>query len=127
MTPTPFLSVIPQRHAMDCAVSCLAMLLGESYEKALTAFRHNVIAQGATTNQIRAAAKVLGRSLRWRRAVDLESDSGLLAVTSPRWPSHHLVVLKDEMVVDTDATIWEVDVFMAAYDARPLSILTVED
>ena len=24
----PFLKVIPQRHKMDCAVACLAMLMG---------------------------------------------------------------------------------------------------
>ena len=124
--PTAFLSVVPQRHSMDCAVACLAMLFGLSYEEVLMAFQHNVIAKGATTRQILDTAEALGRPLKRKRKVDLENDTGLLAVASKRWGHDHLVVLKDEMIVDTDATIWDVDVFMAAYEARPLSILIRE-
>lgn len=125
VTPTPFLQVIPQRHARDCAVACLAMLAGVSYEDALMAAKSNVIRTGMETRQIRATAKRLGLALQMRRTFDLEADTGLLAVSSPQWPTDHLVVLKDGLIVDTDATIWDADVFLSAYSAKTLSLLTL--
>lgn len=122
---TPFLQVVPQRHTMDCSVACLAMLLGVSYETVLMAFRHNVIAQGATVRQIRQAASFLGRNLRWSRKFDLESDTGILGVRSTRWKSEHVVVLKEGLVVDTDATVWDTDVFISAYEAQAVSLMTI--
>jgi ABC-type bacteriocin/lantibiotic exporter with double-glycine peptidase domain len=126
MSATPFLSIVVQRHKSDCSVACLAMLLGLSYEEVLVAFRHNVIAKGATTRQILGAASRLGRPLRWTRKVDLEADTGLLALDSKKWPQQHLVVLKDELIVDSDATVWDADVYLAAYEAVPLSIIKAE-
>lgn len=126
--PTPFLQVVLQRHKMDCAVACLAMILGLSYEDVLVAFKHHVIRQGATIRQIQAAAKSLGRPLVWSRRVgDLETDTGVLAVKSTQWSHDHLVILKEGLIVDTDATVWDVDVFLAAYEATPISILRVEE
>jgi len=87
------------------------------------AFHHNVIAKGATTRQIHEVARTLGHPLTHKRLIDLENDTGLLSVGSPKWKNDHLVVLKNGMVVDTDATIWDVDVFMSAYGARAVSIL----
>ena len=112
-----------QRHTMDCAVACLAMLAGVSYEEALLAARCDPIRSGMETKQILATAKRLGMPLRFRRRFDLEADTGLLGVRSGKWPSDHLVVLKDGLVVDTDATIWDADVFLAAYAAKALSLL----
>jgi hypothetical protein len=123
---TPFLRVEIQRHKSDCAVACLAMFLGLSYEEVLMAFRHNVIASGATTRQILSAAARLGHRLKWTRKVDLETDIGLLALDSRKWPQQHLVVLKEELIVDSDATIWDQDVYLAAYEAVPLSIIKAE-
>lgn len=123
----PFLQVVIQRHQMDCAVACLAMLLGKSYEAVLVAFPHNVIAKGASMRQMQMAARALGHRLRFRRAVNMEQDAGIVSLASIRWKFNHVVVLKDEMIIDTDATIWEADVFMAAYEARPLSILVREN
>lgn len=125
MTHTPFLSVIPQRHTMDCAVACLAMLVGATYEAVLLAFGaelHN----GTDTKRIKAAARHLGFKLRWTRRIDLETDTGLLAVRSTAWKHDHLVVLKEGLIVDTDMTIWETDVFLAAYAATPMSLLTLD-
>src|SRR6185369_293575 len=102
------------------------MLLGLSYEEVLMAFRHNVIAEGATTRQILGAARRLNRPLHWTRKIDLESDTGLLALESQKWPRQHLVVLKDELIVDSDATVWDADVYLAAYEAVPLSIIKAE-
>lgn len=126
MPPAPFLQVIPQRHPMDCAVACLAMYLGKSYEEVLMAFRHNVMAQGASMRQIQMAARKLGCPLRWSRKVDLEQGSGIVSFSSLKWKADHVVVLKSELIIDTDAFVWDADVFMAAYEARPLSILTLE-
>lgn len=112
---------------MDCAVATMAMLLNRSYEEVLVAFAHNVIAQGASIRQIQLAARKIGVKLSWRRGpIDMETDTGILVVSGEKWKADHLVILKEGLVIDTDATIWEPDVFMAAYTARPLSILTTE-
>jgi len=110
---------------MDCAVAALAMLLGTSYEEALMAFHHNAIARGATIRQIQRAAGVLGYKLTWTRRVNIETDAGLLMLSSSQWPSDHIAILKDELIIDTDATIWDADVYLAVYQARPLSLLTI--
>ena len=125
----PYLAVCLQRHPMDCAVATMAMLLGKSYEDVLQAFKHNVMAKGATVAQMQAAARRLGTALRWRRWRDaLEHETGILAVSSPRWAHDHLVLLKDgELIIDTDGTIWETDVFLSAYEARPVSLLVEQD
>ena len=124
----PFLQIVVQRHVMDCSVACLAMLLGKSYEDALMAFDYNVMREGATIRQVKAAAKYLGSPLVWSRKIgDLETDTGILCVRSAHWPNaDHLVVLKDGLIVETDATIWDQDVYMAAYEATPISIMRVE-
>jgi ABC-type bacteriocin/lantibiotic exporter with double-glycine peptidase domain len=125
VTHTPFLNVIPQRAQMDCAVACLAMLTGVTYEAALLAFGSEC-ASGVETRAIKAAAKKLGRKLTWSRRFDLENDTGLLAVRSDKWQGDHVVVLKEGLIVDTDATVWETDVFLAAYDATAMSLLTLD-
>lgn len=124
----PYLQVCLQRHPMDCAVATMAMLLGRSYEEVLVAFSHNVIAQGASIRQIQLVGRKLGHALRWRRGpLDLETDTGILVVSGAKWKADHLVILKEGLIIDTDATIWEPDVFMGVYEARPLSILTTEE
>ena len=126
MAHTPFLCVVPQRHSTDCSCACLAMLLGVSYEDALLALRApHVVTRGVMVRQVLAAARRLGHPLRFCRTFDLDSDTGILGVKSPQWPTEHLVVLKDGLIVDTDATIWDVDVFLSAYDAKPTSLLTL--
>ena len=126
MAHTPFLQVVPQRHKTDCSVACLAMLLGVSYEKALLAVRvERVLTHGVMVRQVLAGAKRLGKPLTFRRTFDLESDTGILGIRSQVWPMEHLVVLKDGLIVDTDATIWEWDVFMSAYSAKAISLLTL--
>lgn len=122
----PFLSVIPQHNGTDCAIACVAMLLGVTYERALLAFGDELKC-GAKTRQIRAAAKKLGHALTLKRTFDLETDDGLLAVRSAKWKTDHLVVLRDGLVIDTDATLWEPAVFLSAYEARALSLLVVKD
>jgi hypothetical protein len=121
---TPFLSVVLQRHGMDCGVACLAMLLNVSYESALLAMgRFN----GACIREIKAAAVRLGTPLRLTRKFDLEHDTGILAVRSPKWGSDHVVILKDGLIVDTDGSIWDQDVYVGVYKITALSLLVRED
>lgn len=121
------MQVVLQRHRMDCSVACLAMLFGLPYEDVLVAFAHHVIKQGATIRQTQAAAKFLQRKLVWSRKLgDLETDTGVLVVSSAQWRHDHMVVLKDGLIIDTDATIWDQDVFFAVYEATPISILRLE-
>lgn len=112
---------------MDCAVACLAMLLNLSYEEVLMCFDHNVMAYGATVRQVQLVAKKLNRPLRWTKKFDLEVVTGILGVRSAKWKSDHLVILKEGQVIDTDATLWDVDVFMAAYEATATSVLIEEE
>lgn len=124
----PTLSIIAQRTRADCSVACLAMLCGVDYETALMAFRHNVCAVGASGHQIRAAAKRLEKPLSWRGAVlDLETETGILQIGAEKWPLNHVVMLKEGQVIDTDFTLWDVDVFLAAYKATPVGIFTLKE
>lgn len=124
MASTQFLRVEPQRHDMDCAVACLAMLLGVSYELSLLAFRKH---EHIFMRDVKTAAKRLGTTLLLRRKFDLETDTGILGLRSPKWHCEHLAVLKEGIVIDTDATIWDVDVFLVAYEAQALSLLVVQE
>lgn len=120
---TPFLQVHPQRTKADCAVACLAMFLGKSYEEVLIVAPHRVLKSGMEIRHVKQTAKKLGATLRLHRTFDPETDSGLLGVRSKKWPLEHLVVLWNGSIVDTDATLWEYDVFMKAYKAQPISLL----
>lgn len=93
------------------------------------AFDYNVMREGATIRQIKAAAKYLGTKLVWSRKLgDLETETGIICVRSLKWPSaDHMVVLKDGLVIDTDASIWDQDIYMAAYEATAISIMRVEE
>lgn len=122
-----FLAFVPQLHQRDCAVAALAMLLDISYENALHAFRHNVVARGATVSQIRKAAERVGRTLLLRRRVDLEHDTGILCIRSLKWADDHLGILKEGIIVDTDGTLWDADVYLATYEAKVLSLLSTQE
>jgi hypothetical protein len=102
------------------------MLLGVSYEKALLALKvERVLTHGVMVRHVLTAAKRLGQPLTFRRKFDLESDTGILGIRAQAWPLEHLVVLKDGLIFDTDATVWEADVFLSAYSAKAISLLTL--
>lgn len=120
--------VIPQRHPADCGVACLAMYLGVSYEDALLAVgqvEKRVLKRGLWTSQIRAAAKRLGATLRTARTYDLETASGILGLRGgKKWEFlEHCVVLSHGLIIDTDGSIWEPDVYVSANDVKLLSLL----
>jgi ABC-type bacteriocin/lantibiotic exporter with double-glycine peptidase domain len=125
----PILRIITQRHPMDCVVACLAMLLGVSYENALVAVAQdepNVCVKGIGVRQMERAAKRLGYRLKARRHFDLESDTGILNVKMTTMPHDHLVILKSGLVFETDATVWDADVFAATHRAQ-LNVLYVAE
>lgn len=128
VTHTPFLKVIPQRHQGDCTVACLAMLLGISYEDSLLAFASaEIMTSGAYVRAIIVAARHFNRTLRRRRKFDIETDSGILVITSKEWKVDHVVILKDGLIIDTDSTIWDADIYFAVNKARGVGLLTLED
>ncbi len=119
---SPIIQVITQRSKSDCGVSCLAMVLGVSYEDALVAVAAEaprVMTCGVWLTELERAAVRLGRSFRRRRKFDMEDASGILNVLSDAWPHNHLVVLLAGMIFDTDGTIWEAQDFLKVQQARP--------
>lgn len=125
----PILRVVVQRHAMDCGVACLAMICGVSYENALVAIAQdqpNVCIVGVWCTELRRAAKRLGFKLKAKRRVDLAEDTGILNLSSSKWRSDHVVVLREGLIVETDGTLWEPDVFLRHYEAKVGTILVAE-
>jgi ABC-type bacteriocin/lantibiotic exporter with double-glycine peptidase domain len=119
------LSIVSQRTAGDCAVACLAMLLGLSYERVFLAFRRHVEQDGASVWQIQAAAERLHRRLRWRTRVDLETSTGIVWLHSAQWPDEHVVILKDGHIITTDQALFDADVYLSVYRATVTGILVL--
>lgn len=127
------MQIVPQRHRADCSVATLATILGLSYEEVLVAFRHNVFFDGATNSQMRAAARRLGRELRWAKKFDIETESGLLVIKLPTelLPAgigQHMVVLKEGQILDlADTTLWDADIYLSAHKASAVELITIKE
>ena len=125
----PIIRYVPQRHEGDCAVACLAMMTGVSYEQSLIAFGKQdpqVCKRGAWTYQMREAAKLLGFQTTARRKFDLESDHGILSVKFKEVSHEHVVVLWEGRIIDTDFGLYMADVYFSVMKARPTSLLVVD-
>jgi ABC-type bacteriocin/lantibiotic exporter with double-glycine peptidase domain len=125
----PILKVIPQRHGADCGVACLAMICGVSYENALVAVAQeqpNVCVQGVYLRELRGAAHRLGYSLKSRRRFDLETDTGILNLSSKKWKLEHLVVLREGLIFETDGTVWEAELYLKQHRANPGRLYVAE-
>lgn len=125
----PILKIELQHTAMDCAIAVLAMLLGSAYVEVLMIAAHvapKVLTDGMSTREIRAIAKRMGFSAKRQRHIDLLNDTGALTVENDKWPADHLVVLREGLIVETDGTLWDTDMFMSAYKARPKHLLVFE-
>ncbi len=105
------------------------MLTGVDYDVVLVAFNSmGPFVKGVRTTDIKKAAKKCGFTLRFSRKVDLEHDTGILALKSKLWKSQHVVILKEGLIVDPfDACLWEYDVYLAVNKASVLSLLVKED
>ncbi len=125
----PIIRVVVQRHPADCGVATLAMLLGVSYEDALVALAAEepaVLTRGVFTKHLEAAAQKLGFRLRRRRRYSIDDDTGLLNLSSRKWRTDHVVVLREGLVIETDGTIWDAGEYLAALKAKPGMLLVAE-
>jgi hypothetical protein len=116
MPAAPIIQIQLQRELADCAVASLAMLLGESYEDVLrvvTTIDRSQGKRGLWTRTLQRIAKQLGHTLRIKRTFDLESDYGLL-----RLPDH-AVILRNGLVIDTNATLWDADAYLSSRKLKP--------
>lgn len=124
----PIIRVELQRSTSDCVIAVLAMLLGYSYEEVLVAaspITPNILECGAYSKEIKRIAKRLGFKTKVKRAylVDVGEDVGALSIESPHWKQSHLVVLKAGLIVDTDGSIWDADVYLKVNKAKAMSLL----
>lgn len=106
------------------------MLLGITYEESLLLIgiqRPLVLSSGVWINHVIRAAKTAGIPLRRRRKCNLETDTGILSVSAAGWKHDHLVIVKEGMIIDTDGTIWEADVYLCASKATPGMFLERKD
>ncbi len=115
MSAAPILRVVTCREDSDCAITALAMFLGETYEdvlRAVTLSNKTHGRHGLWRTEIVRAAKVLGHTLKTKRRYDLESDYGIL-----RLPDH-AAVLRNGLVIDGDGTIWDADAYLSGRKVR---------
>lgn len=104
---------IMQKDAADCAVACLAMLLGVGYQQARSACPRNVGSEGLTPRQIRNVAKKLGQPLRYLKVGRFDPDNvvGVLHLQRPFVDSkdvdYHVAVIVNGVIYNpADGLIW---------------------
>jgi hypothetical protein len=130
--PTLVRFVRQSGHHGDCSIATLAMLAGVMYEDALLAsakVNPQVLVQGMTWHQIRAAAKRLGLKTRTIHKFD-DDATGILHVTRVALglgtPSEHVVFLWEGRVIDGNAEMWlDLPDYLRhyGYEARALMVL----
>jgi len=116
VSAAPIIRIITQREECDCAVVALAMYLGATYEDVLRLVTVTDRKQGRTglwRNTMVRIAKRLGHTLKVRTAIDWNEDYGVL-----RLPTH-AVILRNGLVIDTDGTIWDADLYLGNLNVRP--------
>lgn len=113
----------------DCTVAALAMALGVSYEQALVYMARvqpSVLKTGCSWREVRRAAKHHGATLVERRKFSLEEDSEDAGILNVQFNdgTHHAVYFKHGLIFDgrTNAA-WEADVYLAAHNATPTTLL----
>jgi ABC-type bacteriocin/lantibiotic exporter with double-glycine peptidase domain len=125
----PIIRVVLQRHPADCGVACLAMLCGVSYENALVAvaqYRPDVCITGLGLRDMRASALRLGYRLKVRQRYDIETDTGILNLSFKKQKLEHLVVLREGLVIETDGTLWDAELYLNQNKAVPGYLLVAE-
>lgn len=111
----------------------MEVYLGESYEDLTRAAALCDSAQGKDGLTVRAmqrVAKQLGRSLKFRKRVDLDEDYGILLLDD------HALVIRNGLVFDVevwrnkraprDTLVWDVHDWLAAKKYKPVGILVEE-
>ncbi len=112
----PVLRIVTTHSSGDCAICCLAMLLGYQYEDILalascTMGNDSIHYAGMWVKEIVGLAKLLDVKLHRRKRFDLDSACGILSMQNTRTGDGHVVVLKNGLIFDTDGTVWEVDCY----------------
>ena len=114
-------SLVLQQTGADCAVAGVAMLLGRSYAEVFQAneeLSRSVRKVGASDAAIRKLVRALGASLTKTLKVDLDDDTGLLALKSSdiEKQAHHLVVLFRGVLVDPGTCLlWDPEVYLQTH------------
>ena len=126
----PVIKVVPQRNDTDCGVAALSMLSGLPYEEVLIAAARSAECEnGMYLTQICEVASELGIELATKRAgrYDLENDTGILHVSDRKCRVYHVVVLRRGLIIETDGSIWDADVYLASKRFKAGSLLVRED
>ena len=114
MTP---LRIVAQRNDADCAIATLATLTGlPSEEVLIAAARTAPCENGLYLTQVMAVAEELGVTLTQKKKgrYDPEVERGVLHVSNPRKHLYHVVILDRGRIVETDASLWDYDVYLAS-------------
>ncbi len=126
----PVLRMVTAKGPGDCAICCLAMLLGCSYEDILAVSVDqtqdaSIHFKGMWITQIIKIAKSLGAVLHRRRKWEMETACGILSLCNTRTNEGHVVILKSGLVFDVDGTIWEVESYLANSKYKVECLLTL--
>lgn len=134
--PTLVRFVRQSGHHGDCAIATLAMLAGVMYEDALLAaakVNPNVLHEGMTWPQIRAAAKRLGLKTRTIHAYD-DDQTGILwvhpvALGANRGDlTEHVVFLWEGRVIEGNGELWmELDTYLRHYGYEAKALLVAKE
>lgn len=109
-----------QKSSSDCAVACLAMLLGVSYAEVLaaTSKRAKVKATGMSDRQILATAKKLGMTIKHRTSPPEDDEFGMVYLQRGKDDGHVALHLRGGYIIDpADGLIFsDVAAFLLAKD-----------
>jgi hypothetical protein len=122
----PVIRIVPQRNDSDCAIATLAMLSGLPYEDVLIAAARTAECEtGMYLTQIQKVASELGIELVAKKSgrYDIESDTGILRVSDRKAKNYHVVVLRRGLVIETDGSLWDADVYLASKRYKAGSLL----
>lgn len=114
-----------QRSTIDCAIACLTMLLGLPY--ADIAAKVRLRGRGLSGEQMRRAAKTLGRPLRWESRTTVEdlTQPAILVFRDTTTRDYHAVIWVSGTVYDPATGDWwtDDDIFLAHHTAEMVGAL----
>jgi hypothetical protein len=111
-----FIEPVINREMGDCALACLVMWTGRSYQEVISVCPPGAHKQGMWNRDVVKAGAALGATFERKRKFNLHEDDGILMlnpVPSKGRPSH-TVVLLDGMVLDPyNGRLWlDVDIYL---------------
>ena len=133
MDSTPIVRIVKQQSTGDCVIAVLAMYFCMDYEDVLGAAvlvnkAKRIHRVGMYDYQILETAKALKHPLIKRRTFDLETSCGILSLLHKRpQKDSHVVLLKNGLIFDTDATVWEPDIYFDNAKFKPVAIFEKDE